>query len=59
MSKGYYLMCAIMFGLFCGYFLATEQWGQGFLFIVFMVLNVRWFIRELKEGEAGGNNSEN
>ena len=51
MGKGYYLICSIMFGLYSVYFLATEQWGQGFLFIIFMLLNTRWFIRELKVGE--------
>ena len=50
MSKAYYIICAIFFGLFGGYFLGTEQWVQGFVFIAFAGLNVGYFNREIKAG---------
>ena len=55
MSKGYYLIC-IIFDVFMGiYAFATKQEHIAIIFISILGLNIRWFIRELKEGGADGN----
>ena len=45
-----YIIKIIFDFLFGMYFIATEQWIGGVLLITIMILNIKWFVRDFKEG---------
>ena len=45
-----YIIKIIFDFLFGMYFIAAEQWIGGVLLITIMILNIKWFVRDLKAG---------
>ena len=48
MSKVDYLICAIFSFLFGVYFIAIKELVAGFIHIALSLLNIKWFIREIR-----------
>lgn len=50
MDKIDYLIKIVFSCFFSIYFFATEQWVGGISLMILTLLNIKWFIRDLKKG---------